>query len=100
MAVVVQPDPRGAAHERDLGLRRIGRLTWRAGLAGAACSAVLALAFGHQADATSSHGGGPRGSSPTTHNQDGNSIVIPAQPPQSANGPSQVTSGGTSTHVP
>jgi hypothetical protein len=99
---VVQRDPRGAVYERDLGLRRIGRLTWRAGLAGAACSAVMALAFGHQAaDATSSHTGGTSGrSSSTTNNKDGNSIVIPAQPPQSASGPSQVTSGGTSTHVP
>jgi hypothetical protein len=103
---VPQQDPHAAARQRDLGLRKIGRLTWRAGLAGAACSAVMALAFGHHtADAASSSsngtgGGSSSSSSPTTHSRDGGSIVIPGQPPQPASGPSQVTSGGTSTHVP
>ncbi len=116
MAVVLQQDPRGAARERDLGIRKIGRVTWRAGLAGAACSAVMALAFSHQAaEATSSpssgtsgsssstssgggstSGGGSASTSPATNNQGGGNIVIPSQPPQSASGPSHATSGGTS----
>ncbi|MGH3300707.1 MAG: hypothetical protein ACRDOK_03305 [Streptosporangiaceae bacterium] len=96
-----QQDPRAAARDRDVGLRKIGRLTWRAGLAGAVCSAVMALAFGHHAADATSSGGSPGGSSSsTTHNRDGGSIVIPGQPPQPASGPSHVTSGGTSTHVP
>jgi hypothetical protein len=97
---VREQDPRAAARERDLGLRKIGRVTWRAGLAGAVCSAVLAVAFGHHAaDATSS---GSRNASGTSRSaarsQDGGPIVIPAQPPQPASGQSHVTSGGTSTH--
>ncbi len=98
-----QQDPRAAARERDLGIRKIGRLTWRAGLAGAACSAVMALAFGHNAaDATStgSSGAGGSSSSSTTHGRDGGSIVVPNSPPQPASGPSHVTSGGTSANVP
>jgi hypothetical protein len=106
---VLQHDPRAAARERDLGLRKIGRLTWRAGLAGAACSAVLALAFGHHpAEATTSPSSGTSSSSSahsgtsggaTTQNN-GGSISVPSQAPQPASGPSQVTSGGTSAHVP
>jgi hypothetical protein len=107
---VLQHDPRAAARERDLGLRKIGRLTWRVGLAGAVCSAVLALAFGHHpAEATTSPSGGTSSSSsansgtsgsPTTQNgQNGGSISIPSQAPQPASGPSHVTSGGTSAHA-
>jgi hypothetical protein len=106
---VLQHDPRAAVRERDLGLRKIGRLTWRAGLAGAACSAVLALAFGHHpAEATTSPSSGTSSSSSahsgtsggaTTQNN-GGSISVPSQAPQPASGPSQVTSGGTSAHVP
>lgn len=103
---MLQHDQRFAARERDLGLRKIGRITWRAGLAGAACSAVFALAFGHHAAAATSSGtsgsgtSGSGGSGSSAHNQDGGSIVIPGQPPQPASGPSHVTSGGTSAHVP
>lgn len=103
---MLQQDPRAAARERDLGLRKIGRITWRAGLAGAFFSAVMALAFGHHAaNATTSGGstsGGSSSSSSTTHNSSnstGGSISIPGQPPQPSSGPSQVTSGGTS-HIP
>jgi hypothetical protein len=106
---VLQHDPRAAARERDLGLRKIGRLTWRAGLAGAVCSAGLALAFGHHpAEATTSPstgtssstsaGTGTSGGATTQNN--GGSISIPNQAPQPASGPSHVTSGGTSAHVP
>jgi hypothetical protein len=102
---VLQHDPRAAARERDLGLRKIGRLTWRAGLAGAVCSAVLALAFGHHPAAattspssSSSASSGTSGGSTTQHNRA--SISVPSQAPQPASGPSQVTSGGTSAHVP
>jgi hypothetical protein len=105
---VLQHDQRAAARERDLGLRKIGRLTWRAGLAGAVCSALLALAFGHHpAEATtapssgtssSAASSGAGGSSTTQHN--GGSISVPNQAPQPASGPSHVTSGGTSAHVP
>jgi len=106
---VLQHDPRAAARERDLGLRKIGRLTWRAGLAGAVCSVGLALAFGHHAaeattspssgtSSSSSAGGGTGAGGATQSN--GGSISVPNQAPQPASGPSQVTSGGTSAHVP
>ncbi len=105
---MLQHDPRAAVRERDLGLRKIGRLTWRAGLAGAVCSAVLALAFGHHpAEATTSPGSGTSSSSSASSGtgggsttQNGGSISIPSQAPQPASGPSHVTSGGTSAHVP
>jgi hypothetical protein len=102
---VLQHDPRAAARERDLGLRKIGRLTWRAGLAGAACSAALALAFGHHpavattspssgTGSSSSAGSGTSSGSTTQHN--GGSISVPNQAPQPASGPTHATSGGTS----
>jgi hypothetical protein len=40
-------DVRFAAAARDDGLRKISRYTWRAGAAGVACSALMAVAFGH-----------------------------------------------------
>ncbi len=104
---MLQHDPRAAARERDLGLRKIGRLTWRAGLAGAVCSAVLALAFGHHpAQATTSPSSGTSSSSASsgaggsTTQNNGGSISVPNQAPSPASGPSHVTSGGTSAHVP
>ncbi len=123
---MLQRDPRAAARDRDLGLRKIGRWTWRAGLLGAVCSAVMALAFGYHAADAASGGTGTGGSSPVTQNSasstpatqnsstpatqnssstpatqnNGGSIVVPSQPPQPASGPSHATSGGTSTHVP
>jgi hypothetical protein len=81
-----QQDPRAAAHDRDLGLRRVGKLTWRAGLVGLGCAAVLTLAFGHHAQA----------SSPSSRNSDDpGTIVIPGQPPGPASGGGQVTSGAS-----
>ena len=122
---MLQQDPRAAARDRDLGLRKIGRWTWRAGLLGAVCSAGMALAFGYHAADAASGGTGTSGSStaatqnsgsstPATQNsstpatqhgstpatQHSGSIVIPSQPPKPASGPSHATSGGTSTHVP
>jgi hypothetical protein len=79
-----QYDPRTAAGSRDLGLRRIGRLSWRAGLAGLVSALALTVAFGHHASASTQapeHGSG--------------SIVIPAQPPAPATGSGQVVSGAS-----
>jgi hypothetical protein len=80
-----QRDPRTAARGRDLGLRRIGRLSWRAGLAGLVSSVALAVAFGHHASASAQT---PR------HDRD-SGIVIPAQPPAPASGGGQVVSGAS-----
>src|SRR5580658_9342439 len=41
-------DVRFAAAARDDGLRKISKYTWRAGAAGVVCSALIAVAFGHQ----------------------------------------------------
>jgi hypothetical protein len=92
-------DNAGAAlNARDDGLRKVTRLTWRAGAAGVVCSALIAAAFGHGATsspATSS----PATSSPAT-TRTGNShgqgtILIPAQPPAAAPGSGQVNSGAS-----
>jgi hypothetical protein len=81
-----QQDPRAAARDRDLGLRRVGRLTWRAGLAGLGCAAVLAVAFGHHAQA----------STPAArHSEEPGTIVIPGSPPAPSSGGGQVTSGAS-----
>ncbi len=40
-------DVRFAAAARDDGIRRVSKYTWRAGAVGIACSAVIAVAFGH-----------------------------------------------------
>ncbi len=78
-----------AAAVRDDGLRKVTRLTWRAGAAGVVCSALIAAAFGH--GVASQHAAGNRGSG-----QHGNgSILIPAQPPAPAAGSGQVTSGAS-----
>lgn len=81
-----QYDPRLAATERDSGIRKVSRLTWRAGLAGVGCSAFIGLAFGHHQRAGSVvH--------PQQHRPGG--IVIPGQPPQPASGSGQVSSGAS-----
>ncbi|MFY9891118.1 MAG: hypothetical protein WAK71_22580, partial [Streptosporangiaceae bacterium] len=53
-----QPMPgynsRRAAGQRDAGLRRVGRITWRAAAAGLAGAAVAALAFAQHATAGAS----------------------------------------------
>jgi hypothetical protein len=109
-------DVRFAAAARDDGLRKISKLTWRAGAAGVLCSAAIAVAFGHHVAAqqpagvhsgtsgTSSSGTKGSGSSSTGGTGKSSSggsgggqgtIVVPAQPPAPASGGGQVTSGGT-----
>jgi hypothetical protein len=75
-------DARAAAWGRDAGMARITAITWRVGAAGVAVAGLLTVALGHHADARQA-----------THGQ--NAIVIPAQPPQPAAGPGQVTSGAS-----
>ena len=87
-------DNAGAAvNARDDGLRKITRLTWRAGAAGVVCSALIAAAFGHGAassPATSSH------TATRTGNRHGQAaILIPAQPPAATAGSGQVNSGAS-----
>jgi hypothetical protein len=79
---MLDSDSRSAAARRDAGLRRVSRLTWRAALVGAAGSALIALAFGHHAQAQATTKGGP-------------GILVPGQPPKPAAGTSQVTSGAS-----
>jgi hypothetical protein len=67
-----------AAARRDAGLRRVSRFTWRAGAAGVACSAIIAIALGHHAQASGQGG-----------------IVVPNQPPAPTAGGHQVTSGAS-----
>ena len=113
-------DVRFAAAARDDGLRKVSKYTWRAGAAGVACSALLAVAFGHHVAAqqpaaahngtgsgsTSSSGNGSAGGSGAGGGSNGGSssnggsqgqgtIVVPAQPPAPASGGSQVTSGAS-----
>jgi hypothetical protein len=83
--VVAAGDSWLAARERDAGMRKVSRLTWRAGVAGVACSALIAVALGH-------HAGTAAGSHPR---QQPGTILIPGQPPAPVNGPGQVTSGAS-----
>ena len=83
---MAQNDPRLAARDRDLGMRRIGQITWRALLAGVAAATVLAVALGHHAAA---------GAAATKHRDTPGGIVIPAQPPKPGPGSGQVTSGAS-----
>lgn len=78
-----------AAAARDEGLRKVTRLTWRAGAAGVVCSALIAAAFGH--GVASQHAAGARGNS--QHGK--GTILIPAQPPAAVPGSGQVTSGAS-----
>ncbi|MGD0687427.1 MAG: hypothetical protein ABSA03_20205 [Streptosporangiaceae bacterium] len=80
---------RSAAAARDDGLRKVSRLTWRAGAAGVVCSALIAAAFGHD---VATGNAGARGS--TGHRGRG-TILIPAQPPAPAQGSGQVNSGAS-----
>jgi hypothetical protein len=76
----------GAARERDSGVRKVSRLTWRCGLVGVACSAILTGALAHHGDAGAA-------TAPAHHQSSG--IVIPATPPQPASGSGQVNSGAS-----
>jgi hypothetical protein len=77
-------DLHAAAARRDEGIARVRRITWRAGAAGVICSAVIAVAFGHHAEAGTSRPATPPGS-----------ITVPSQPPAPVPGAGQVTSGGS-----
>jgi hypothetical protein len=78
-------DMRAAVARRDDGVRKITRLTWRAAVVGVICSAAIAVAFGHHADAQTARSG--------PHQQ--GTILVPNQPPAPANGAGQVTSGAS-----
>jgi hypothetical protein len=78
-------DVRFAIAARDDGMRKISRFTWRAGAVGAVCSALIAVAFGHNV-AAHQHA---RGSQPSQ------GIIVPAQPPGPAQGAGQVVSGAS-----
>jgi hypothetical protein len=77
-------DVRSAVARRDEGIRRVRRLTWRAGAAGVVGSALIAVAFGHHASQAASHHPAQRGG-----------ILVPAQPPRAAPGSGQVNSGAS-----
>jgi hypothetical protein len=77
-------DVRFAAAARDDGIRRVGKLTWRAGFTGIVGSALIALAFSHHAAQPAGSGSGGPGS-----------ISVPAQPPGPGHGTGQVTSGAS-----
>ena len=81
---MAQYDPWFAVDERDLGVRKVSRLTWRAGLIGAAVAAVLGVVFAHPASA-----------SRTQTRDEPSGIIIPGQPPQPSSGGGQVTSGAS-----
>jgi hypothetical protein len=70
------------AGARDYGVRKVGRLTWRAGAIGAAVSAVFGLVLAHPE------------AKPTPHHQSGE-VIIPGQPPKPASGGGLVTSGAS-----
>jgi hypothetical protein len=82
-----------AVNARDDGLRKITRLTWRAGAAGVVCSALIAAAFGHGAG--SSPAASPHAATRTGNSHRQAAILIPAQPPAATAGSGQVNSGAS-----
>lgn len=74
-----------AASERDSGVRKVSSLTWRAGAAGIACSALIGVALAQHAEASPA----------SPHHHQPGQIVIPVKPPQPATGPGQVSSGAS-----
>lgn len=80
---------RYAAGERDAGVRKVSRLTWRAGLIGIALSALFGGALAHAASS------GQRTGDTVRQQRQPSGIIIPAQPPQQSSGASQVTSGAS-----
>lgn len=109
-------DVRFAVAAREDGLRRVRRLTFRIGAAGLACSAAIAVAFGHlsgssaasgSATGNSTSGGnaggsssqqgtGQQGSGQQGGNQSGGgSLQAPARNVAPAQGPAQGVSGGS-----
>jgi len=85
-------DLHAAAARRDAGIAHVRRITWRAGAAGVICSAVIAIAFGHHAEAGTARHSAP-GS--TARPAAPGSIAVPSQPPAPVPGAGQVTSGGS-----
>jgi hypothetical protein len=81
---VAQYDTRFAVGERDSGVRKVSRLTWRAGLIGAAVAALFGVVLAHPAAASRTG----------QQNQQGE-IIVPGQPPQPTSGGGQVTSGAS-----
>jgi hypothetical protein len=79
-------DMRSAAARRDDGVRKVTRLTWRVGLAGVICSALIAVAFGRHAEADTTQ--------PAQRGQPG-TILVPSKPPALVKGAGQVTSGAS-----
>lgn len=75
-------DRRDAAARRDEGVRTVTKYTWRAGVIGVICSAVIGLAFAHHAETQTTQ----------QHHQ---GILVPNQPPGPGHGAGQVTSGAT-----
>jgi hypothetical protein len=92
-------DRRFAAIERDSGIRKVSRLTWRAGLTGVACSALIGVAISHSAAGATGSSGRHSQPPPPHQQQQGQQqqggIVVPAQPPQPSAGAGQVTSGAS-----
>lgn len=95
----MRPDVRYAVVARDDGLRKIGKITWRAGAAAAVCSGVIALAFGHHAQPASASNSSPGSiqvpSQPINNKNNTGSIQVPRQPPGPGHGAGQVTSGAS-----
>jgi hypothetical protein len=110
-------DVRFAVAAREDGLRRVRRLTFRIGAAGLACSAAIAVAFGHLSGSAAASGsatgnsasggsaGGSGGQQGTgqqgtgqqggTQQPGGGSLQAPAQNVAPAQGPAQGVSGGS-----
>ena len=70
-------DVRFAAAARDDGIHKISKFTWRAGAAGVACSALIAVAFGHHVatnqSSTDNNGGSSQSQQSTAGNNGGGS---------------------------
>ncbi len=95
-------DVQVAVDERDTGVRKISRTTWRAGAVGLVMSGLLVGVFHNAASEATDHGSGAvsghttRGAGNTGSGQSGGgTIVIPNQPPAPASGSGQVTSGAS-----
>jgi hypothetical protein len=87
-----QQAPGAAVGERDRGVRKVTSLTWRAGAAGIACSALIGAALAYHAEASPA----PASTVPARpHHSPSGQIVVPAQPPQPATGSGQVSSGAS-----
>jgi|HubBroStandDraft_5_1064220.scaffolds.fasta_scaffold311625_2 hypothetical protein len=111
-----EQDPRAAMRGRDSGLRKVRQLTWRAGAAGLAFSAIVIGALAHHASASAapqqpsapaqqttgqpatgqqSPGTQPKPHGHHHHAQKQSQLVIPAQPPKPSSGGGHTTSGAS-----